>query len=156
MCSTYDIGTNKCLKCISESESYLVNGECKPYSFLVIYHNDNQNEKIKLINKIYLPYIEGMYMNNTNISIMSSYTFSSIGNHTIYFFINISTLDSINEMFWSTGKLVSIYFTPKFNTKNIKYMDYLFDNCLYLTSIDLSNLNTENVISMKNLFNKSF
>ena len=38
------------------------------------------------------------------------------------------------------------------NIVKVSYMDHIFYNCSKLTSIDLSNFNTENVISMNNIF----
>ena len=38
------------------------------------------------------------------------------------------------------------------NIVKVSYMDNIFYNCSKLTSIDLSNFNTENVISMNNIF----
>ena len=47
---------------LCEPGYYLVNDNCKPYSFVATYHNDYQDENIQLINENYLSYIEGMYM----------------------------------------------------------------------------------------------
>ena len=83
-----NINNNICVLC--EQNYYLVNNECKPYSFMATYHNDNKNEEIKVINENYISSIIGMYMNNSEIH--TSYNFS-IGNHTIYFDMNISSLE---------------------------------------------------------------
>ena len=48
--------------------------------------------------------------------------------------------------------MVSIYFSPKFNTKNIKTIDQMFYGCYFLTSVNLSNFNTSNIINMEYLF----
>ncbi len=40
------------------------------------------------------------------------------------------------------------------NTKNIINMEYIFSNCRSLTSINLSNLNTLNDLKMNNMFNE--
>ena len=73
---------------------------------MVTYHND-KNKEIQLINETYSSYIMGMYMDNLNIDIKSSYTFSSIGNHTIYFYLNISSIDSLESMFSKIEKMTS-------------------------------------------------
>ena len=39
-----------------------------------------------------------------------------------------------------------------FNTNNVKYMDRMFYNCSSLTSLNLSNFNTNNVTNMSNMF----
>jgi len=47
------------------------------------------------------------------------------------------------------SEMVSIYFTEKFNTEKIEGMNYMFDTCTKLTSIDLSVFNTRNVLDMQ-------
>ena len=131
---------------------YLVNGNCKPYSFRATYRKFEANEQIQLFNNAFLLNINGMYMNNSEITKMSSYNFSTIGNHTIYFDMDISSLDSLTKMFYEIVKMVSIYFTPSFNTKNIIAMDYMFHNCNNLTSINLSNFNTSKVKTLFSMF----
>ena len=150
-CLTRDNQTNKCLIC--NSAYYLVNGKCKPYSFNITYRTDRIDEEIELINNNYTSYIKGMYMNNTNIPVNSFYNFNSIGNYTIYFFMDIETLDSLNKIFYNIKNMVSIHFSPSnFNTLNIKYMNFMFKNCSSLKSLDLSNINTSNVVNMEYMF----
>ena len=108
-CLSRDNQTNKCLNC--DSKYYLVNGICKSYSFMATYHNDNIDEEIQLIGEAYLSYIKGMYMNNKNIDIKASYTFSSIGNHTIYFYINMSSISSLASQISEIGSAVNGYDT---------------------------------------------
>ena len=132
ICLVFDDQTNECLKC--NSKFYLVEGICKSYSFMAIYSNENQEEEIQLINDAFRAYIGGMYMNNSNIDIKTSYTFSSIGNHTIYFYLNISSMDSLQSMFYKVEKMISINFSPEFNTKNIKSMNNMFSSCISLKS----------------------
>ena len=76
-----------------------IKGECKPYSFVVTYHKYIIVDKIKLINETYLDYIGEMYMNNEIFNKVSSYNFSSNGNYTIYFDMDISSLESLENMF---------------------------------------------------------
>ena len=148
-CLNRDKETNKCLNC--DSKYYLVNGICKSYSFMATYQMDNPNERIQLISGVYVPYIGGIYMNNSNIDIDYGYNFP-IGNHTLYFNINISSLDSLTGMFAHVYNMISISFTPEFDTKNIKNMYSMFHECKYLTSINLSYLNTSSVTTMVNMF----
>ena len=137
---------NTCLNCTANY--YLVNDACKSYSFMAKYIKGRENEETQLINNTYLSYIKGMYMNNSEISIASSINFTSIGNHTIYFDMDISSLDDLTKMFYGKNQMLSIYFSPAFNTKNINKMDYMFMDCRNLTSVNLSNFNTKNVKSM--------
>ena len=93
-CLTYNKESNKCLKCIHMHN--LINGICEPnYSIKAIYKTDSENENIKLISDLFLKYVQEITINDTQISLTSSYTFLSSGNHTIYILIDISSLNSI-------------------------------------------------------------
>ncbi len=52
--------------------------------------------------------------------------------------------------------LTSIVFGDNFNTSNVTSMSWMFDECLNLTSLDLSNFNTSNVINMCHMFSGCF
>ena len=81
---------------------------------------------------------------------------------------NTPTLDTLTNMFyldsWSNASPTNISFGNKSNIKTIKKLKGLdtsnvtkmgynmFENCSSLTSLDLSNLNTSNVTSMRNMF----
>ena len=108
---------------------------------MAIYNNDILNQEVRLIDFSYLPYITGMYMDHSEIPITSSYTFPSTRRYAIYFYMDISSLNSLSYMFDRVRQIVSIYFTRIFDTKNINNMDYMF---YYsgLNSIDVSNFNT--------------
>ena len=82
---------------------------------------------------------------------------------------NTPTLDTLTNMFyldsWSNAAPTSISFNNKSNLKSIKKlkgldtsnvtsMNYMFDSCSSLTSLDLSSFNTSNVTIMNNMFNK--
>ena len=114
-CLKRDKKTNKCLNCVSNY--YLVDEICKPYSFMATYFSDSKDKEIQLINEPYRFYIVEMYMNNTKIDTKTSYKFSSVGNHTIYFYMNISSIASLGAMFSKIERMTSISFTPDFNTK---------------------------------------
>ena len=152
-CLKRDNKTNKCLNC--DKDYYLVNGECKPYSFMATYHSKNKDKAILLINEDYYPYIIGLYMNNSEIKITYSYIFSFIGNLTFYFYINTSALitirKSMNKMFKNCDDLVSINFT-NFDTSGVTNMNSMFYGCGSLISINLSNFNTSSVTDMGSMF----
>ena len=93
-----------------------------------------------------------MIIDNQIITPISSYKFPSVGNHTIYFLMNITSLDSIKKMFYQNKNITSIIFSSEFNSENIKYMDYIFADCSTLTSVDLSHFNTQNIISISYMF----
>ena len=52
------------------------------------------------------------------------------------------------KMFCNCSKLTSIKFGNGFNTSNVEHMDAMFYGCSGLTSLDVSNFNTSNVVSM--------
>ena len=50
--------------------------------------------------------------------------------------MDISTIDSFSNMFEKIREIIAVYFTLNFNTKNIKYMNHMFAECYFLTSIN--------------------
>jgi len=55
-------------------------------------------------------------------------------------------------MFYYIENLVSIKFLDEFKGKKITSTSYLFEGCFNLTSLDISNLNTEYVEDMSYMF----
>ena len=51
--------------------------------------------------------------------------------------------------------LTEIIGLEEFNTSNVQYMDAMFKDCVNFTSIDVSNFDTSNVISMSYMFSSS-
>ena len=51
----------------------------------------------------------------------------------------------LDRMFYNNENIISIYFSPIFNTENIIIMSYFFYKCKKLTSINIINFNTKNV-----------
>ena len=132
---------------------YLVNGTCEPYSFVATYHKVYADEEIKLIDGFYHRYIEKIYMNNLELEKTFNFNYNfSIGKHKIYFYMNISSLKSIDLMFYRANKMITIDFTTNFNTENITSMNSLFIECNFLTSVNLSSFNTSSVTSMAKMF----
>lgn len=143
--------TNECLTCNPLFE--LVDGKCVPnYSFKAVYHTEKENEKIDLIYKSMQKYIFEMSIDNKISSNQSYYVFPTPGEHTVYFKLDESKLTSTTEMFSYVKKMTSIYFNPKFGGNNLIDMQGMFYECNSLTSVDLTNFNTENVQSMANMF----
>ena len=141
MCKTCDKTRNECSSCNLGYK--LLNGKCVVnYSFKAIYLSEYSNEKIKIINKLNGDIIE-MIVDDTILSEPSkTYTFPTKGNHTIYFLIDLTKLDSLKSMFKEIKKITSISFTDIFDTKNIKDMSEMFYYNTLLTSIELSNFDT--------------
>ena len=124
----------------------------KKYSFKANYHTNQYYENVKLMN--YIPdriidmivdgiqVNEGQYQNNW-------YTFHSSGNHIVCILIDITHLNSLQNFFRDITNLISISFTPEFNTENVENMNGMFWECISLISINFSNLNTKNVKDME-------
>ena len=185
------IGENK--YCISDSSTIydksqlclphykLVRGRCIiNYSIKAIYHSDYKNENVNLIYRLPSEIIE-MTVDDKKVKPSTSYTFPTLGYHTVYFLFDLSNTTSLSYMFYSIEKLSQISFTPLFDSRNItdishmfhyckslKYIDlynfntikvenmnFLFQFCESLTSIDLSMLNTKNVITMYGLLSNN-
>ena len=66
--------------------------------------------------------------------------------------IDTSKIKSMNYMFESCRSLVSLD-VSSFNTANAETMEYMFSNCSSLGSLDLSSFNTSNVETMYYMFN---
>ena len=80
------------------------------------------------------------------------YTFHSSGKHIICILIDITNCTSLQNFFGSIKNLISISFTPEFNTENVEYMNGMFDVCSSLISVNFSNLNTKKVKTMQDMF----
>lgn len=55
-------------------------------------------------------------------------------------------------LFLNYGSLKTINFNGNFDTSDVIYMNYMFEGCTYLTSLDLSSFNTSNVTNMCTMF----
>ena len=61
--------------------------------------------------------------------------------------------NSTRYLFYKFGNISSIEGLSNLNTENVTQMDNMFEGCKPLTSIDLSNFNTAKVTSMAGMFN---
>jgi len=134
-------------------DNYILDTECanKKYSFKAIYHTNSDYENVTLIN--YLPNkIEDMIVDGFEVNEEEKqnnwYNFLSKGNHIVCILINITNCTSLQSFFEYNKNLVSISFTPEFNTENVEKMDAMFMGCSSLISINFSNLNIKKVKSM--------
>ena len=78
----------------------------------------------------------------------AKYTFNSTGKHKVYFKLDISKVNTLQDLFSGINNITLISFSSLFNTENINYMNEMFENCNLLTSINISSFNTKNVIDM--------
>jgi len=152
-----------CFKCKGTKDSNLCevcylgykleNSKCEiNHSIKAIYKTDIDYEVINLMHFIIIQHVSEMIVDNEKVNPDEEYNFTTAGNHTIYYLINTSDLESLGEMFYGVENLISVSFTHLFDTKNITWFSNMFYGCKELTSIDLSYLNTENAIYLTGMF----
>ena len=91
-----------------------------------------------------------IYINDKKIDFTYYYTFKNKGKYIIkYKFKKI--LNSSNSMFYGCNSLSSLDLS-NFNTQNVTDMRSMFYECNTLSSLDLSNFNTQNVTDMGGMF----
>ena len=91
-----------------------------------------------------------VYINGKKIEFTYDYIFKNKGKYIIKYKFK-KLLNSCNFMFFCCESLSSIDLS-NFNTQNVTNMEYMFYNCNSLLSIDLSNFNTQNVTNMRYMF----
>ena len=91
-----------------------------------------------------------IYINDKKIDFTYYYKFKNKGKYIIKYRIK-KLLNSTNFMFCNCKSLSSIDLS-NFNTQNVINMEYMFSYCNSLLSIDLSNFNTQNVTNMQSMF----
>ena len=155
VCINFNSQNKKCSKC--DVGYKLVNNKCEiNYSFKAIYHVDKP-EKVRIINKKYIKFIDTIIFKGRSIKKKSShYYFPSPGNYEVYILMNLKKCDSLKEMFLYAKNLYIISFTEKFNTISIKDMTKMFSHCNKLTYVDLSHFQTQNVNTLFHVFHIIF
>ena len=155
---TYEL-SSKCLTTTENMEcktcspgDKLQDGKCLiNHSFKAIYHTDSPNSKVKLFD---LPkgVILEMAVNDTKIEPTVSYSFKQSGDHTLYVLVDMNRIYTLGGMFLGCKQLISIEFSPLFNTERVNEMNFMFQNCESLKSIDVSVFNTHQVAFMEYMF----
>jgi len=149
-CLTKDENSQECKICSPGDK--LQDGKCLiNYSFRAIYHTKSPNEKVKLFD-IPTEIIQEMLINETKIEPTASFTFKEIGDHTLSILVDMNRLYTLGGMFLGAKQLKSIVFSPLFNTEKVNEMNFMFQNCESLTSVDVSHFNTKNVAFMEYMF----
>ena len=98
-----------------------------------------------------VPHIKIMIIVDRAIIPNSENQFPKIGNNTIYYLFG-NELDYIGEMFYGIEQLISITFTPIFDTSNINNLNFMFYGCTNFAFINISSFNTENVEKLSWMF----
>ena len=150
-CLTVDTEENECRSC-NLGYKY-ENGKCiLDHHFKASFITKKENEKIKIAGQI-LPYILEMRVDGVKLSSpVNEYTFPEKGEHTIFYKLKITNSFTMVGMFEGLKKMTSVSFTKLFELKNNRKMDRMFYNCQKLASIDFSNINTDNLVSMNYMF----
>ncbi len=91
-----------------------------------------------------------IYLNDKKIDFCYEYIFEKEDKNEIKI-ISKTTLKNTNFMFYNCSSLTSLNLS-NFNTNNVNNMSYMFWNCSSLTSLNLSNFNTNNVEDMSYMF----
>ena len=89
-------------------------------------------------------------LNEKQINFCFKKNFEKFGENTIKIILK-NNLTYINFMFYNCYYLTSLDLS-NFNTNNVKDMSFLFNKCTHLTSLNLSNFNTKNVNNMSYMF----
>ena len=91
-----------------------------------------------------------IYINDIRINSTYYYDFPKPGNYKIKYKFK-KLLKETNYMFSDCNSLTSLDLS-NFNTQNVTNMKNMFYGCNSLTSLDLSNFNTQNETNMENMF----
>jgi len=100
-------------------------------------------------NKEYIENCE-IQINDKSIPFSYFHSFKSIKKYTIKYSFN-NNLTNINHMFYGCEYLTNLDFS-NFNSENVMDMESMFAECKSLINVNLSNFNTEKVNNMNNLF----
>ena len=91
-----------------------------------------------------------LYLNNKRINFSYKYKFEKEGKYSLKILFKRS-IKNISYMFQLCSSLTSLNLS-NFNTNNVQNMRSMFSECSSLTSLDLSNFNTNNVQDMSYMF----
>ena len=149
-CLTTSSDKKECKTCNTGDK--LKDGKCLlNHSFKAIYRTKKPNEKVTLFN-IPAEIVTEIIIDENKIEPTQSYTFAESGDHTVFALIDMKRCFTLGGMFNGNKNLISIEFSPLFNTEKINEMNFMFQNCRNLVSIDVSHFNTKNVVYMEYMF----
>ena len=147
-CLTCDEVTNECVAC---NLGYrLENGKCiLNHSFKAVYKTEKKEQKIDLI-KYFGEYdIINTIIDGVKAEVCKDYTFTDPGEHTDFYLLNLTNHLELTKMFYGIEKLMSITFTPLFDTQNVINMKQMFQGCTSLETINISSLNLKKVKTLE-------
>ena len=91
-----------------------------------------------------------LYLNDKKIDFCYQYKFKKEGKYKLKIIFK-KLLKNTSYMFNGCSSLTSLNLS-NFNTNNVNNMSYMFGECSSLTSLNLSNFNTNNVNNMSGMF----
>ncbi len=127
----------------NETESYLI----------ATYNVTSTTNATQLLGTSFtLSQITEMYVDDVKIdNVVNSYTFSSVGKHTVKMMYDKCNFTSCYYMFSQCNGLTSLDLS-NFDTSKVTSMDGMFNNCNSLTLLDLSSFDTSKVTYMIDMF----
>ena len=152
-CLTCKSFSNDCKSCNPGYE--LIKGECVTYTFKATYYTD-YDTKIKLINSTYIQYLLGMKIDDKFIEPTSEYSFENREISEIYFYFYKIKQYSFSYMFYNNEYIETISFNSLIDTKKLFEMDNMFTSSYNLNSVNFSNMNLENLESIKEIFSNCY
>jgi surface protein len=127
----------------------IAQGEKKVNQFIATYNVTSTSSATKIITSSFIDQIEKMYIDGVEIIPVSTYTFTTTGEHKVKAVFS-SKLDTCQTMFSLCKELTSID-TSNLDTSSSTSIAFMFDSTT-ISSVDLSNLDTSNATSMEYLF----
>ena len=115
------------------------------YSIKAEYSVDQGNKTIELINSFFQDKITELIIDGEKKEPCTSYNFTSTGIHTVYFTINLEGITKLERIFYENNNLLSIHFSPLFNTENITEMKRIIYGCDILESVNMSKINIQHL-----------
>ena len=145
-------GENLCASC--EVGYKLVNGECiLNYTFRATYFSETPYEKIYLFHS-FEGNIKALIVDGEEVQPTANYyNFPEPKIHEVYVLLIIpSQFVDYSNLFYNCQNLLSIQFTPLFNTSKVTDMNLMFAQCYNLNSIDLKVFDTKNLVYARRMF----
>ena len=124
-----------------------------PSQFIATYNVTSTTSTTQILGRYFnTSQVKEMYIDEVKQgTIVSGYTFSTTGDHTVKCVMNDENFTSCGFMFGECYDLTSLDLS-NFNTSAVTSMSFMFQNCRSLTSLDLSNFDTSKVTSMISMF----
>ena len=150
-CKTCDETGNKCGSC--NTLHVLEKGKCSAEYTIKATYNYQKNNHIKLFETRFVKIKAKMIVNGniTEINLVDNYySFNEEGENTVYLYLNGGNL---NGLFKDCDKLISVYI-PSNYFNEIKFTDFysLFEECISLTSVFISDINSNSLLYLSNMF----